>query len=374
MRKVGLGLLVVVLSLALVITPVMAKAGGGSAAKGNSGNKGSAQTQNIAKGNSGNKESAKTQNMSKGNSGNKGNSTNKGQSKKDVKVSEKKAKGKADLTKGNNKAVQQRIQKRAEQTLKKQFKDTKGHWAQNKIQEMQQLGLIKGYEDGSFSPDSEVSQVEAMVMVVNLAELIDDENITDETDTTDTTTDDPENTDVDESSDETTIADDEEDISDVPVWARNQARKALGKIININRFHSHVQASRAQVAVMLGKALELEPIEVDENAFTDSLLISPEDIGYILALKEAGVITGTPDNKFNPNKAITRAEIATMLANVVDSIEDEEDEIEEDIDDPSDEDSTTDPTGEDNEDDATSTDETGSDTENTETPSENTNS
>ena len=135
------------------------------------------------------------------------------------------------------------------------------------------------------------------------------------------------------------------------------------KLININRFHSEVQANRAQVAVMLAKALELEPVEVDEKAFTDSLKISPEDIGYILALKEAGVIKGNPDGKFNPNSAITRAEMAAMLAKVVENIEDEE---EEEVDQPEEESDVPDEDTENNE--ATNP------TENTDTPTDDTDS
>jgi hypothetical protein len=174
-----------------------------------------------------------------------------------------------------------------------------------------------------------------MVMAVNLADLVTDntENTAD-AGTVEATAETPgtdpaagEDTVTDETSEDSTISDDAEDVPAVPAWAVNQARKAsLGKIININRFHSEVQASRAQAAVMLAKALQLEPVTTDENAFTYTILISPEDLGYILALKEAGIISGTPDHKFNPNSSVTRAEMAVMLANIADNIEDQEDE------------------------------------------------
>lgn len=123
---------------------------------------------------------------------------------------------------------------------------------------------------------------------------------------------------------------------------------------------------------MLAKALELEPVEVDEEAFTDGIKISPEDVGYILALKEAGVVKGNPDGKFNPNSAITRAEMAAMLAQIVENVEDEEeeenDQSEEEttLPDEDENDEGTDPI----EDDDTLNDETESDPENTETEDE----
>ncbi len=116
------------------------------------------------------------------------------------------------------------------------------------------------------------------------------------------------------------------DTGDVPKWANQQAQEASKlKIVNMNRFHSSVQASRAQAAVMLAKALNLEPQDTSKYSFSDSILISSEDLGYILALREAGIVFGGSNGKFNPNSSITRAEIASMLAKAVESVEDEED-------------------------------------------------
>ena len=228
-----------------------------------------------------------------------------------------------------------------------------------------------------------------MVMVINLAEIINDETdetnntedentdedqITDETDVDETTDEGDVDETIDENSeDDDSVIDEDENIADVPGWAKNQARKASKmKVININRFHSHVQASRAQVAVMLAKALELEPVEVDEEAFTDGIKISPEDVGYILALKEAVVVKGNPDGKFNPNSAITRAEMAAMLAQIVENVEDEEEEENDQS-----EEETTLPDEDENDEgtdpieyDDTLNDETESDPENTETEDE----
>lgn len=304
MKRLGCLFLAVVFCLVLIVSPVTAKGSSGSA--GHSGNKGSAAVTSPNK-------SDKVSNVNSG--------------KTTVKV---------DLSGGHKEAAQQRIQAKEENTVQKQFKDTQGHWASKSIEKVQQLGLIQGY-DGNFNPEAAVTQAEAMVMAVNLTDLI-----TTESDGTEPSSESEQT--VSTTTDETTAGDEvtneEEPVSDVPAWARNQARKAsLAGIININRFHSEVQATRAQAAVMLAKALNLETVEVDQNAFTDSILISPEDMGYILALKEAGVISGT-SGKFNPNSSITRAEMATMLAKVVENVEDDQ-------------------TGE------TTTDSTGTDTQNT---------
>ncbi len=403
MKRIGYMFLAVILSLSLVITPVMAKGGAGGNSSGGGGKGSSVSSSNSSGG--GSSGAGKASSTSPGNSSNKGSAkegksvsadnnsksgkSNNGQGKsdsgnkssvgKDSKAgnnkvdSGKKVKDGVDLTRGNKQVIQERLQLKEAKTAKKQFKDTEGHWAQNCIQRVQQIGLIQGYEDGSFNPDAAVRRVEAMVMVVNLAEIINEDSLTDETDVDETTDETDENTIDDETTDENTedddsVNDEDENTGDVPAWARNQARKAsMMKIININRFHSEIQASRAQVAVMLAKALELEPVEVDENAFTDSLKISSEDVGYILALKEAGVINGTPDGKFNPNSAITRAEMATMLAKVLENVEvEEEGDQPEEGSEVSDEDTENDETTDPIEDDDTLTDETESDTEDNE--------
>ena len=39
---------------------------------------------------------------------------------------------------------------------KKEFTDVRGHWAEKQIDEMAALGVIRGYEDGTFRPDKPI--------------------------------------------------------------------------------------------------------------------------------------------------------------------------------------------------------------------------
>ncbi len=48
------------------------------------------------------------------------------------------------------------------------FPDVQGHWGQAVIERMASLGVIKGYEDGTFRPDGAVSREEAVTMVARL--------------------------------------------------------------------------------------------------------------------------------------------------------------------------------------------------------------
>lgn len=216
-----------------------------------------------------------------------------------------------------------RLQKREKTVATGEFRDVEKHWAKNCIEKVRSLGWISGYPDMTFRPDAPVTGIEVVAMVVSLAEdlsMTDDENAAAVSDDGQAVVSEGETAGDTSEVSEATGGEEEEPVSaDVPAWAKGAMKKAVAlKIVNVNRFHSQVQATRAQAAVMLAKALGLQPVDTSNLVFKDQLLISPEDLGYILALTEAGIIKGTPDGKFNPNSAITRAEIAAMLANVAD--------------------------------------------------------
>ena len=45
------------------------------------------------------------------------------------------------------------------------FSDIQGHWAEKYIQRAAELGLIKGFEDGTFRPDTYITRAQAMTMI-----------------------------------------------------------------------------------------------------------------------------------------------------------------------------------------------------------------
>lgn len=193
-----------------------------------------------------------------------------------------------------------------------EYSDTSGHWASKSINTLKALGIINGYQDGSFRPDNPVSSTEAVVLMVKLAETLDtDEETTEENPGEEIAS---EETEDEDSSDEESS---EETVSEqAPNWAKESFKQAGTRgIINLNRFHSQVQASRVECAVMLAKALGLEP-ELGEGQlpFSDAGFLDGQDLGYLAALMRSGIIHGSPDGKFNPNSSITRGEIAAMLA------------------------------------------------------------
>lgn len=286
MKKVSVLLLCLVMMLTLVVGSAVASPGnGGGNGKGNGGGNGSG-TSSI---------NSKAADQSK--------SIEKGNKEVNQKVQSEQVKGKVkNEIKQLGKIAperQQKVKKALDQVKAKSVKDyadTQNHWAVEAVKKAKALGIVKGYDDGTFRPDVMVSNVEVTIMAVGLAEAL---GTADSTNTND-------------------IAENETVTTPVPDWAKPTVQKASQlRIININRFHSQVQASRVQSAIMLAKALKLEPVvSTDELPFPDVELLSSEDIGYLVALKQEGILKGDPNGKFNPNSSITRAEICAMIAQI----------------------------------------------------------
>lgn len=174
--------------------------------------------------------------------------------------------------------------------VKNKFKDVNEHWAKSTIVKMSAIGIFNGYEDDTFRPDDSITQVETVALVIRLTK---NDKVQNETEV-------------------------KEDLGDTPEWAKESVQEAVYKgVINLNRFHSHKQASRIETAVLLAKALNLQPADTTNMTFKDGILISQEDAGYITALYQEGIIKGTPDGKFNPDNPITRAEMATIMERIV---------------------------------------------------------
>ncbi len=178
------------------------------------------------------------------------------------------------------------------------FPDTVNHWAQSRIANAYGWGLISGYPDGSFGPERNVRGIEAVIILDNFARCVNGLNLGPAPDTT-------------------------IDWEQVPIWARIRLQEPTALQIALHsQFYGEAQVNRLQVATMLAKMLGLEPIApaAGETLFLDQDQIAAENLGYILALRNAGVISGY-GNKFEPQRLVTRAEIATMLMQAIDNLD-----------------------------------------------------
>lgn len=64
-----------------------------------------------------------------------------------------------------------RLKKKGESTVAG-FTDTNGHWAEETIEKMRELGIVGGYPDGTFQPGNPITRAEATVMMYRLYEKL----------------------------------------------------------------------------------------------------------------------------------------------------------------------------------------------------------
>jgi len=168
------------------------------------------------------------------------------------------------------------------------------NWALKYITKMSVRGVVKGYDDGTFRPNKPVNQVEALKMTVLNMGL----------------------------QDEVEAADTSLSISvSVPEWAKAYAIVGLnhGLIVpSENRFQWDKSASRAWVAQlmvrMIDKERETSGLNWEELSFADARQIPVWAKGYVAVAVKYGLIKGYEDNTFKPDRAVSRAEMVTLLS------------------------------------------------------------
>jgi nitrous oxidase accessory protein NosD len=169
--------------------------------------------------------------------------------------------------------------------------DTKGHWAETHVLRLVSLGIVSGYEDGTFRPETGITREEFAKMVVLAAGL-------------------------------EPVAEPElgfSDADEIQGWARGYVAAAVeaGIITGLpeNRFGPGERVTRQQAATMIGRALGVEVGAAGTpTSFVDDGDIESWALAALNLAVEKGLITGFPDNSFKPAENVTRAQAATMLA------------------------------------------------------------
>nr|WP_275983921.1 NEAT domain-containing protein [Paenibacillus hamazuiensis] len=166
--------------------------------------------------------------------------------------------------------------------------DIENHWAKAAIERAVALGIVDGYEDGSFRPDGEVSRAEFTAMIGRALKLEGKQA-------------------------ELAYA----DIGSIPAWAKPYLEQAVGAgIVNSyedNTFRAERQITRSEIAVMVVRALGL-PVDHNESlSFADAGQIPQWAYAQVAAAAKKGIINGRDNNVFAPNDRATRAEAVTLI-------------------------------------------------------------
>lgn len=99
----------------------------------------------------------------------------------------------------------------------------------------------------------------------------------------------------------------------VLLWARGILRGTGDR-----RFQPQTPATRAQFTALLLRALNLEEYSGSERSFND-LPVGHWAFGAVEAAYRAGLVRGTGAGRFEPERAITRQEMAVLVARALEA-------------------------------------------------------
>ena len=171
------------------------------------------------------------------------------------------------------------------------FKDILGHWAEKGIMQASGKGFVNGYADGTFKPDKSITRAEFVVMMMKVMSPPTEEQKLQF-----------------------------KDSDKIGAWATKAVSQAAqAGIVNgyeDGSFHPDALITRAEMAVMVSKALKLTLVANAPTGFADDKAIPSWAKGAIAAVREQGLMKGSSMNQFNPSTYATRAEGITVLLNL----------------------------------------------------------
>lgn len=168
------------------------------------------------------------------------------------------------------------------------FVDTKDHWAQEAISDMEERGWMKGISSTHFAPDKPLTRAQAAVILVRALNLEEDK-----------------------SNNSSFI-----DVSGRH-WAKEEieiiSQHGIMKGISFERFAPEQPLTREQMAVMLDRIFGKEEVEETDNLFKD---INLDRWSYqsILTMNAQGIFMGYEDGTFRPKENISRAQMAALMS------------------------------------------------------------
>lgn len=180
-------------------------------------------------------------------------------------------------------------------TVKKTaFSDMDSHWSREAVETMTALGIIDGFDNGTFQPDRSVTRAEFSKMIAVMLEL---QQVS------------------------------ENEFSDVAAdsWYAPYVSMAAeaGIILGSNgEFMPEADITRQDAAVMLHRVLKYKDAlnnAQPEMSYTDADQVSDYAEEAVASLTGCGVLNGA-GGLFNPKSSMTRGEAATMLYRILDLI------------------------------------------------------
>lgn len=171
------------------------------------------------------------------------------------------------------------------------FSDTAGHWAEKYIEEAASEGLLSGYTDGTFHPDSYITRAEMATIFSRMLAL---ENV---------------------------AANSFKDLSN-SWYSEAMLQNVYAGIINgysDGTIRPNNNITRQEAAKMMGNCLSDGDTGGDLSMFSDKNDIQDWAKGAVALCVSNGYFLGDQNQNFNPNGRLTRAEAATVLVRMANS-------------------------------------------------------
>ncbi len=201
------------------------------------------------------------------------------------------------------------------QGIAKKFFDIDGYkWAEDAIERMAEKGVIRGIGNGLFAPKRSVTKLEAIVMALRIMGEEDEACKYLE--------------DIKEGKKKFDLKD------YLQEWSYGYVALAEDKGIldeaDVLYFRLNDPATRHEVAKYLVRAIgeedeSQEHMDADLD-FIDASFIPQGSVGYIYIANNEGIIKGYEDETFRPFNAVTRAEMAVMVARLEGKIDEDDEE------------------------------------------------
>lgn len=179
-----------------------------------------------------------------------------------------------------------------------EFNDMTGHWAMKAVQNMAKMGKIKGIGNGKFAPASAAKQIEVLILALREMDLEGDLDL------------------------ETVL---------LPAYKGIKPQSWMVPYINLamehglltkaeaEKFNPNQPASRSWTAVIIVRALErvtdAEKLQDAPLPYKDAAAVPVERIGYVNYVTQKELMIGH-NNTFQPNKPLSRAEMAQVFYNL----------------------------------------------------------
>lgn len=171
------------------------------------------------------------------------------------------------------------------------------HWAKSHISKLAAAGIVRGYVTGNFSPNNDVTQQEAIVMVIRMIGL-EEEALAGSGDVVTGFREDAFFT-------KYVVKALEEKIIDL-------AEETMAAAADDSPWGSR-PATREWISKLVIRAIGEAPA-TGALTFADANQITPIMAGYVAKAQSLQLIAGFTDNTFKPKDPVTRAQIATILS------------------------------------------------------------